>query len=216
MIRAPVAIEWQSPTRVKSKTQRINETTGRPARVANVSANRSDLYAVSREALSRIPQAVAIIGAANGPDRSCATGTAMYVSFVPPMVVIAEHPGSRTCKLIEKSGAFSVSLLHGSQQDIAERAGHSADGSDKFITLKINPLEAPDAAGGAPGVAGSIAVLWCAVRDARETGDHIVFTGEVVAHHVDPASVDALLRFRRRYAHIGEETSVEAPEGYPT
>jgi flavin reductase (DIM6/NTAB) family NADH-FMN oxidoreductase RutF len=178
--------------------------------------NTGDRYTVAREALSRIPHGVAIIGAADGPERSCATGTAMYVSFVPPMVAIAEHPGSRTCKLIQKAGAFSVSFLHASQQDIAERAGRAADGPDKFATLQIRPLEAPSGAGGAPGVAGSIAVLWCAVRDSRESGDHILFTGEVMAHVVDPNKIDALLRFRRRYAHIGHETSAEAPEGYPT
>ena len=178
--------------------------------------NGGDRYAVARDALSRIPHGVAIIGAADGPERSCATGTAMYVSFVPPMVIIAEHPGSRTCQLIRRTGAFSVSFLHSSQQDVAERAGHSAEGPDKFATLKVRPLEAPADAGGAPGVAGSIAVLWCKVAQTSETGDHLLFTGEVVAYEVDPAKIDALLRFRRRYAHIGHETSVESPEGYPT
>ncbi|HEV2250570.1 MAG TPA: flavin reductase family protein [Candidatus Limnocylindria bacterium] len=178
--------------------------------------NTGDRYTLARALLSRIPHGVAVIGAADGPERSCATGTAMYVSFEPPMVAIAEHPGSRTCKLIQKSGAFSVSFLHASQQDIAERAGRSAEGPDKFATLKVRPLEAPAGAGSAPGVAGSMAVLWCAVRDSRATGDHLLFTGEVVAHQVDPNKIDALLRFRRRYAHIGHETSVEAPEGYPT
>src|SRR2546430_9863067 len=135
--------------------------------------NTGDRYAVARAALSRIPHGVAIIGAADGPERSCATGTAMYVSFEPPMVAIAEHPGSRTCKLIQKSGAFSVSFLHASQQDIAERAGHSAEGPDKFAARKVRPLEAPADAGGAPGGAGSLAVLWCVVRDSRESGDHV-------------------------------------------
>ena len=59
-------------------------------------------------------------------------------------------------------------------------------------------------------------MLWCKVREITETGDHLLFTGEVVAHRVDQAKIDALLRYRRRYAHIGHETSVEAPEGYPT
>jgi flavin reductase (DIM6/NTAB) family NADH-FMN oxidoreductase RutF len=178
--------------------------------------NTGDRYAVAREVLSRIPHGVAIIGAADGADRSCATGTAMYVSFEPPMIAIAEHPGSRTCKLIQRSGAFSVSLLHAAQQDVAERAGHSAEGPDKFAALKIRAIEAPADAGGAPAVAGSIAVLWCTVRTTSETGDHLLFTGEVLAHRVDAAKIDALLRYRRRYAHIGHETSVEAPEGYPT
>src|SRR5437867_8216467 len=102
------------------------------------------------------------------------------------MSAIAEPPASRTCKLIQKTGAFSVSFLHASQQDIAERAGRSAEGPDKFATLKIKPLEAPPDAGGAPAVAGSMAILWCVVRDSRESGDHILFTGEAQAHDVDP------------------------------
>jgi len=59
-------------------------------------------------------------------------------------------------------------------------------------------------------------VLWCVVRDSRETGDHLLFTGEVRAHQIDSGKIDALLRFRRRYAHIGHITSEESPEGYPT
>src|SRR6266403_5587589 len=125
--------------------------------------NTGDMYGLARTVLARIPHGVAIIGAADGPERSCATGTAMYVSFDPPMLAIAEHPGSRTCKLIQRTGAFSVSFLHSSQQDIAERAGHSAEGPDKFTTLKIKPQESPADAGGAPAGAGSMAVLWCVV-----------------------------------------------------
>src|SRR3989454_4663288 len=143
-----------------------------PASLARMAENNGDRYEIARTALSRIPHAVAIIGAADGAERSCATGTAMYVSFVPPMIAIAEHPGSRTCKLIQRTGAFSVSFLHASQQDIAERAGRSAEGPDKFAALKIKPLEAPADAGGAPGVAGSMAVVGWVVRDSPETGDH--------------------------------------------
>src|SRR5216110_1663042 len=105
-----------------------------PANLARMAENTGDRYAVARTVLSRIPHGVAIIGAADGAERSCATGTAMYVSFVPPMIAIAEHPGSRTCKLIQRSGAFSVSFLHASQQYIAERAGKSAEGAESFAT----------------------------------------------------------------------------------
>src|SRR5438552_15617859 len=143
-----------------------------PANLARVAENTGDRYAVARTALSRIPHGVAIIGAADGAERSCATGTAMYVSFVPPMVVIAEHPGSRTCKLIQRSGGFSVSFLHASQQDVAERAGKSAEGPDKFVSLKIKPPEAPADSGGAPAVAGSIAVMGCKVPGGSGDGAH--------------------------------------------
>src|SRR5438445_10645272 len=115
--------------------------------------NTGDRYGLARTVLSRIPHGVAIIGAADGPDRSCATGTAMYVSFDPPMLAIAEHPGSRTCQLIQPTGAFSVSFLHRSQQDVAERAGHSAEGPDNVAALKIKPLEPPAGAGTGPAIA---------------------------------------------------------------
>src|SRR5438094_9813856 len=140
----------------------------------------------------------------------------MDLTFIPPLMSIAAHPWIRSSKLLQRSGACSGSFLHASQQDIAERAGKSAEGPDKFATLRIKPLEAPADAGGAPAVADSMAVLWCVVRDSRETGDHLLFTGEVRAHQIDSAKIDALLRFRRRYAHIGHITSEESPEGYPT
>src|SRR5207244_10299287 len=170
----------------------LSEHSTIPANLARVAENTGDRYAVARTALSRIPHGVAIIGAADGAERSCATGTAMYDSFVPPMVVIAEHPGSRTCKLIQRSGGFSVSFLHASQQDVAERAGKSAEGPDKFATLRIKPLEAPPDAGGAAAVAGSMAVLWCVVRDSRETGEHVIIPGEVKAHENVDTQVEAI------------------------
>ncbi len=178
-------------------------------------AAKSDRYAVAKQVLSRIAHPVAIIGAACGGERSCATGTTMYVSHAPALVAVALHPGSRTTRLIKASGDFSVSLLHDAQQDLAVAAGRSAEGPDKFASLGMTALE-PPAGRAAPGVAGSLAVLWCVVRDERPAGDHTLFVGEVVASEVDDRKVDALLRYRRRYLRLGHWTSDEAPEGYPT
>ncbi len=175
----------------------------------------ADSYALARTLLSLIAHPVAIIGAAHGGERSCATGTTMYVSLSPAMVAIAEHHGSRTTRLIRESGEFSVSLLHDSQQDLAAAAGTSAQGPDKFATLRI-PIAEPPAGFAAPGVAGSVAVMWCRVARSIETGDHLLFVGEVGAHAVDERRVDPLLRYRRRYSRIGHWTSEESPEGYPT
>ena len=174
-----------------------------------------DRYDVARRVLSRIAHAVAIVGAAKGAERGCATGTTMYVSLSPAMIAIAEHKGSRTTKLIQETEEFSVSLLHDSQQDIAVAAGKSADGPDKFAALKIRTVEAP-AGFHAPGVDGSVAILWCRVKEVVETGDHLLFVGEIGAHQVDERRTEPLLRYRRRYSRIGHWTSDEAPEGYPT
>jgi len=172
-------------------------------------------YELARTVLSRIAHPVAIVGAAHEGERSCGTGTTMYVSLSPAMIAIAEHPGSRTARLIKASGEFSVSLLHDSQQDIAVAAGKSADGPDKFATLKIRAVEAPSGLK-APGVDGSIAILWCRVAQSLTTGDHQLYVGEIVAHHIDDRRWDPLLRYRRRYFRLGHWTSDESPEGYPT
>ena len=139
----------------------------------------------------------------------------MYVSFSPPMIAIAEFGGSRTTRFIRETGEFSVSVLHDSQQDVAVAAAKSGDGPDKFAALKI-PIVEPAPGSGAPGVAGSIAVLWCRVRDTIETGDHLLFVGEIVAHRVEERRWDPLLRYARRYMRLGHWTSEESPEGYPT
>ena len=175
----------------------------------------ADVYELARAVLSRIAHPVAVIGAAHDGERSCGTGTLIYVSLAPAMVAIAEHPGSRTARLIRDSREFSASLLHDSQQDIAVAAGKSAAGPDKFATLKIRTIDAPDGRQ-APGVAGSIAVLWCRVVHSAPTGDHELFVGEIVAHHIDENRWDPLLRYRRRYFRMGHWTSDESPEGYPT
>jgi len=176
---------------------------------------KSDVYDIARLVLSRIAHPVAIIGAAHEGERSCATGTTMYVSLSPAMVAVAEHHGSRTTRLIRDSGEFSVSLLHDSQQDLAAVAGKSAAGPDKFATLRVPVVEPPEGLH-APAVAGSIAILWCRVARSVETGDHLLFVGEVVAHQIDARRVDPLLRYRRRYMRSGHWTSEESPEGYPT
>ena len=174
-----------------------------------------DRYGIARSVLSRIAHAVTIVGAAKGTERACATGTTMYVSLAPAMIAIAEHTGSRTTRMIKETGEFSVSLLRDSQQDLAVAAGRSAEGPDKFKTLGIRPLEAP-AGFSAPGVEGSLAVVWCRVVQTLTTGDHLLFVGEIGAHHIDEGPGDPLLRFDRRYSRIGDRTSGEAPEGYPT
>jgi flavin reductase (DIM6/NTAB) family NADH-FMN oxidoreductase RutF len=174
----------------------------------------TDRYEVARRVLSRIPHPVVIVGAAHDGERSCATATVMYVSHAPAMVAVAEHPGSRTTRLIQKSGEFSVSILHDAQQDLAMAAGRSAEGPDKFATLKIPVAIRPGSE--TPAVDGSIAMLWCRVVHTQPTGDHLLFVGELIDSVVSDRKFDALLRYRRRYLRMGHWTSEEAPEGYPT
>lgn len=173
-----------------------------------------DRYAVARAVLSQLPCPVVIVGAADGARRSCSTGTAMYVSFAPAALAIAQHPGSRTTALIEASGEFSVTMLRDDQIGIATDAGRSGSGEDKFVALGLPVLPPPDGLQ-APAIGGGLAAIWCRVTARHLTGDHVLFVGEVAASTGSPGGT-ALLRHQRRYARLGSWLSDEAPEGYPT
>jgi len=167
---------------------------------------------VAREALAQLTMPVVIIGAEHDGKRSCATGTAMYVSFAPPRLAIAQHPGSQTTALIEASGRFSISLLRDDQLDRAVAAGRGARTSDKFAELGLEVFQRH---AGAPAVRGSAAIMWCDVVSIADAGDHRLIVGEVTAYDVADAD-RPLLRHQRRYATLGTPLTEEAPEGYPT
>jgi flavin reductase (DIM6/NTAB) family NADH-FMN oxidoreductase RutF len=177
----------------------------------------ADRYRTAREALAGLPMAVVLVGAGADGARSCATGTAMYVSFSPPRLVVALHPGSHTCALIQRTERFSVSVLDVDDLAIAAAAGRSAPGPDKFSSLGLDAVDGP---AGTPALQGASLILWCRVVDHHDAGDHRLFTGEVEAYDrsgLDDATArPALLRQQRRYASIGGWLSEEAPEGYPT
>jgi flavin reductase (DIM6/NTAB) family NADH-FMN oxidoreductase RutF len=172
-------------------------------------------YAVARTVLAELPCPVVLIAAEADGERSCATGTAMYVSFVPPALAIAVHPGSRTARLIEASGSFSISLLAEDQVDAAEVGGRSApSGGDKLAATGLSLTTSP--ASTAPGADDAPLVAWCRVTHRHAAGDHVVYIGEVVDHQRAAEPAPPLLRHRRRYVRRGEWLTDEAPGGYPT
>lgn len=177
----------------------------------------TDRYAVALAALAEVPLAVVVLGAAHGGERSCATGTAMYVSFAPPRLAVALHPGSTTCRLIESSGAFSVSVLRADQLDVAVAAGRSAPGTDKFAALGLATRDCAEQPG-VPALADAAFVAWCRVTDRLPTGDHVLLVGEVVAFVPVTGEVvpPPLMRHQRRYVSLGASLTDAAPDGYPT
>lgn len=180
----------------------MTDTTGAAHRAG------ADRFRLATAAFSEIAMPVAVIGAAHGPNRSCATGTLMYVSLVPPQVAIALHHASRTFALIREAGEFSASLLSSSQVEVARAAGRPGLGPDKFAAAGIPVLDAPSGFT-APAVDGSVAVIWCRVERQIETGDHVLIVGSVGHHVTLDAAGPQLLRVSRRYATLGPELGDE-------
>jgi flavin reductase (DIM6/NTAB) family NADH-FMN oxidoreductase RutF len=173
-----------------------------------------DRYEVARTVLAELPCPVVIVAAAADGERSCATGTAMYVSFVPPALVVAVHPGSRTCRLIEASGEFSVSLLTDDQVDAATIGGKASKGGDKLDALGLGVTSSDRS--NAPAIERASMNAWCQVAQRHEAGDHVVFIGTIVDHRLAARSAGALLRQRRRYVRQGDWLTDADAGGYPT
>lgn len=152
--------------------------------------------------------------AGHGRATACATSTTSYVSVSPPVLQVALRPESRTAQMIERTGAFSVSVLTAGQVELAQRAGRRSGAADKMADVGVES-EPPADGSGPPGVAGAAAVLWCTVTGVTAVGDHAVIFGEVRASRAAGDSAPLLLRHQRRYLASGEPLSGYAPEGYP-
>jgi flavin reductase (DIM6/NTAB) family NADH-FMN oxidoreductase RutF len=180
----------------------------------------TDAYAAAKAALSTLSMPVAIIAAASEGERSCATGTVTYVSLAPVQVAIAMHPGSRTCRLARASRSYSISILAAEQLDIAMQAGRGGRTTDKLAELGLPALEPPPERDfDAPGIDGSLAVLWCRILDELVTGDHVLLIGSVEGH-VRPGGggismPKPLVRYDHRYIALDPSEGEAATDSYP-
>ena len=165
------------------------------------------------EALTQLPLAVVVVAADAGGERSCSTATASYVSFEPPLVVAPLAASSRTGALVCEAGTFSLSVLGDDQAEIAVRAAAPGEG-DKFAEQGIAVIEPPPGHT-APGVAGSVAVLWCELESAATAGRTLLAVGRIRAAESARDGRAPLLRFERRYRALGAAVEVEAEADYP-
>lgn len=113
------------------------------------------------------------------------------VSDSPPMVVVACSPEGFTCKLAQRAGSFSLSLLdRGHLTALARLATMSgAKVKDKLADAGLEHT------GGAklkvPVIKGSHATLECEVKSKIRTGDHLLLTAEVRAARSTGAFTDS-------------------------
>jgi flavin reductase (DIM6/NTAB) family NADH-FMN oxidoreductase RutF len=165
------------------------------------------------DGLAALPLAVVVVAAATTDARSCSTGTAGYVSAEPPLVVTPLAATSRTGELLRAGGEFSLSVLTADQAELAVRAAGPSS-PDKFADRAIPVLD-PPAGRRTPGVAGSLAVLWCDLESASEVGRHLLCVGRVREVATAAGASAPLLRFRHRYHRLGAVVPVEAEAAYP-
>ena len=141
----------------------------------------------SEAIVSKYPEQI-VIGIARdrqGKHNPITLGWTMIVSGSPPMMAIAVAKGHYSVRAIRHSKEFVIAFP---SEDMSEEAlfygTHSGRDTEK---LKAHPC-ALQQASGVDGVllADAVANFECRLASELETGDHIVFVGEVVAAHVNP------------------------------
>ena len=108
----------------------------------------------------------------------------------PPAVVVSCNPGGFTCRLAQKAGCFSLSILdRGSVGAFARLATVSGTKvKDKLADAGLNHTQGK--ALKVPVIGLALATLECKLTGKRKIGDHLLITGEVRAAYATGAFND--------------------------
>jgi flavin reductase len=111
------------------------------------------------------------------------------LSLDPPLVLVCVIAGTTGAETIERNGSFAVNILASTQEPIS-----------RYFSWKDRPRGAAafseiphyTAVTGCPLLEGAAAYLDCRLAGKYESGDHIIFIGEVLALGVDATSTPLL------------------------
>ena len=149
-----------------------------------------------RSALGSWASGVTIVTSRTGDLQHGMTASAFAsVSAEPPQVLICANRESNTQSVIEKSGAFSVSILAQGQEELSNLF---ADKSREDI--RFDGLDCPTGKTGCPRIPGALVHLDCTVAQAVEAGTHVIYVGLIEA--CDSADREPLAFFRGRYKRL--------------
>jgi flavin reductase (DIM6/NTAB) family NADH-FMN oxidoreductase RutF len=151
---------------------------------------------VFKQALASWASGVTIVTARHGDEVQGMTVSAFSsVSLDPPLVLVCAERSTITHGLIERAGAFSVSILARDQHALSNRFASKQHEHERFVGL-----ECCDGSTGCPRIPGAIAWLDCRVVQTVRAGDHVVYIGEVETAELSERS--PLVYFRGRYASL--------------
>jgi len=149
-----------------------------------------------REALGRWASGVTIITSRVG-DRIHGMTVSDFsgASMSPPLATVCAAKGSNTTALIAEGECFGVNVLRADQQDLSNRFASKKLENERFDGLETIELET-----GAPLLDQALVNLDCRLVATHDTGDHVIYVGEIVASIVREG--DPLLYFRGGYGQL--------------
>lgn len=128
--------------------------------------------------LKAIPYGLFAIGVRSGEEANAFTANWLtQCSSEPPLLAVAVENAGRSVGLMRESGAFSVNFWGaGQRREAARLARPAARAPEKLAEHAHRPGTT-----GSPLLMDTLGYLECRVVDARSTGDHTLFVGEIVA-----------------------------------
>jgi flavin reductase (DIM6/NTAB) family NADH-FMN oxidoreductase RutF len=131
---------------------------------------------------------------ADGQANAMPVGWSMITSGSPPLYAVAIGRGRYSAGLIHETREFVIAVPSASMGPATLYCGtHSGRDGDK-----IGPSElelAPATVVSVPLIRGAVYNLECTLHSEFETGDHLLFVGEVVAAHWDEGAGKRLMNF---------------------
>ncbi|MEU6575614.1 flavin reductase family protein [Streptomyces sp. NPDC046805] len=168
-----------------------------------------------RAAMSRLAAGVVLVTAQeppldpddprapSGEDVGMTATAFMSVSLDPPLVMVSLREGSRMDDLLAEQPLWAVSVLTGTQRQIAGRFAMKGRISDRLLFADLPHIRGE--ASGAPLVEGALATLECRTEQRVPAGDHTLVIGRVLTARVPSgggADAGPLLHFRGRYRQL--------------
>jgi 3-hydroxy-9,10-secoandrosta-1,3,5(10)-triene-9,17-dione monooxygenase reductase component len=149
---------------------------------------------VFRKVLGHFPTGVTVISSHDaGRPVGLAVGSFFSVSLDPPLVGFCVSNASSTWPIIERAGAFGVSILADDQHEVSNQFASRSD--DKFAGLGWEGAPVT----GSPLLHGAMAHLDCELEDQFPGGDHVIVIGRVRALEVRREDTGSLVYFQGGY-----------------
>ena len=147
-----------------------------------------------KEAMSRFASGVTVVTTEHeGVLYGMTVASFASLSLHPPLVLVCVAHAAKSHDAIRGTGKFGVSILASTQADLSGRFASKTE--DKFAGVSVHRGE-----NGVPLLDGAVCTLECRVHDQFVSGDHSIFTGEVLEAQV--TEVAPLAYFRSAYREI--------------
>ncbi len=156
-------------------------------------------------ATMQLPCSVTILTARANDVQGAMTASTMYVSQVPPLLVVSVSKTFATYQLIEKAKEFAINIIADNQHDLAEKFG-STHGFEANKFEEFGVKTEPASVVKASLIKGCFANIECQVKSSiwDVEGNHAIYIVEVVGFKMDN-TLSPMVWLNNKYFRVGNE-----------